>query len=181
MLRLYLIRHAEAVSADDPNYKDEERPLVDAGRIAARKLGQELAARGVRFDAILTSPLVRARQTTDELVAGLGASTGEVHIIDELEPGKKMRKLDRELLKYEGESIALVGHQPDLGDYAARLIGSKKRSIKLDKPGVACVACDDPPGKECGELVWLLTPEWFGAAEPAVPQPEPVLYAAQGG
>ena len=45
--------------------------------------------------------------------------------------------------------------------YAARLIGSKKASIALAKAGVACVACDDPPGKRCGSLTWLITPDWF--------------------
>ncbi len=180
MLRLYLIRHAEAVPGDDPNYADEERPLTAAGRTAARKLGEQLAAHNVRFDAILTSPLVRARETTDELVAGLGKTAGPVEVVEELEPGRKPRKLDRELVKRDGQAIALVGHQPDLGDYAARLIGSEKKSIKLDKPGVACVACDDPPGKACGELVWLLPPEWFDAAAPAPLPQEPVLYAAKG-
>jgi phosphohistidine phosphatase len=180
MLRLYLIRHAEAVPGDDPNYADEARPLTAPGRIAAKTLGERLAAHNVRFDVILTSPLLRARETTDELIAGLGAAAGPFEVVDELEPGRKPRKLDRELVKRDGQSIALVGHQPDLGDYAARLIGAEKKSIKLEKPGVACVACDDPPGKACGELVWLLPPEWFGAAQPAPPAQEPVLYAANG-
>lgn len=180
MLRLYLIRHAEAVPGDDPAYQDEERPLTAAGRAAAKTLGKQLADHNIRFDAILTSPLVRARETTDELVAGMGAAAAPVEIVEQLEPGRKPRKLDRELIKRDGQSIALVGHQPDLGDYAARLIGSEKKSIKLDKPGVACVSCDDPPGKACGELVWLLAPEWFGAAEPAPLPEEPVLYAANG-
>src|SRR5438309_11852874 len=70
----------------------------------------------------------------------------------ELAPGAKAKKLDRALLKYDAGAIALVGHQPDLGEYAARLIGSKKASVDLAKPSLACIACEDPPGKGCGSL-----------------------------
>ena len=58
-----------------------------------------------------------------------------------------------------------------------RLIGAKEARVKLAKPSVACVACDEPPGKECGELLWLLTPQWFGEAPPG---DGPLLYARNG-
>jgi phosphohistidine phosphatase len=178
MLHLYLIRHAEAVPSGDPNYEDDERPLTDAGRAAARALGAALAAKGVRFDAVLTSPLPRAKQTAEELVAGLGGTAPEVEETDQLAPGAKAKKLDRRLVKIDADmAVALVGHQPDLGDYLGRLIGAKEARVKLAKPSVACVACDEPPGKECGELLWLLTPQWFG--EPA-PGDGPYLYARNG-
>jgi phosphohistidine phosphatase len=173
MLHLYLIRHAEAVPPDDPNYADDERPLTDSGRAQARKLGAALAAHGVRFDCVISSPLTRARQTAEELIQGLGANT-PLEFADELAAGAKPRKIDRLVLKYDGEAIALVGHQPDLGEYAGRLIGSKKASVDFEKPGIACIACEDPPGKGCGALLWLLTPSWYNAT----PQHEaPVLYA----
>jgi phosphohistidine phosphatase len=177
VLRVYLIRHAEAVSRDDADFKDGERPLVDAGREAARELGRELLARGVRFDVTLTSPHVRAAQTADELAAVMGDAAGEVHVADELAPGRKARKLDRQLLKYDAGAVALIGHQPDLGDYAARLIGAEKRSIKLAKCGAALVQCDEAPCKGCGELVWLLTPGWLGIRSADA---EPVTFAAVG-
>src|SRR5436309_8000074 len=126
MLHLYLIRHADAVPRGDPNYAEDDRPLTDLGRRQAKALGEALAARDVRFDVILCSPLPRAKQTAEGLLSALPNPKPPVEYTDDLTPGTKPRKIDREVLKYEGEAIALVGHQPDLGEYAARLIGSKK-------------------------------------------------------
>jgi phosphohistidine phosphatase len=163
MLHLFLIRHADAVPHGDPNYADDDRPLTDVGRKQSRTLGEALAERDVRFDMILCSPLPRAQQTAEGLLAGLSDPKPPVEFTDALAPGGKPKKIDREIVKHDGAAIALVGHQPDLGEYAARLIGSKKASVDLAKPGVACVACPDPPGKGCGSLVWLIPPAWFGA------------------
>jgi phosphohistidine phosphatase len=161
MLNLYLIRHADAVPRDVPTMADEDRPLTELGHRQARALGEALAARGVQFDVILCSPLPRARETAEGLLAGLAEPKPPVVYTDELAPGAKSRKVDREVLKHDGTSIAVIGHEPDLGEYCARLIGSKKASVNLAKAGMAYVACDDPPGKGCGALVWLIPPEWF--------------------
>jgi phosphohistidine phosphatase len=162
MLHLYLIRHAEAVTHGDPNYEDDDRPLTELGHRQSRALGKALGAQAVRFDVILCSPLPRARETVEGMLVNLPGPTPPVEYADELAPGLKPKKVDRLVLKHEGEAIALVGHEPDLGEYAARLIGSKKATVELAKGGVAGVACADPPGKGCGSLVWLITPPWFG-------------------
>jgi phosphohistidine phosphatase len=180
MLMLYLIRHAEAVPPGDPNYEDDDRPLLPAGRATARALGAALAAKGIKFDAVLSSPLPRAVQTAEELLAGYGAGAPELEEADELAPGEKPRKLDKRLLKVDGEAVALVGHQPDLGEYAGRLIGAKKARLKLAKPSVVCIECDEPPGKEAGELQWLLPPKWFGPSAAPAEDEGPVLYADRG-
>jgi len=177
MVTLYLIRHAEAVPPGDPNYEDDDRPLTPAGRVTARGLGAALAAKGIKFDAVLTSPLPRAKQTAEELLAGYGEGAAELQEVDELAPGEKPRRLDKRLLKIEGESIALVGHQPDLGDYAGRLIGGKDARLKLAKPSVVSIECDEPPGKEAGELQWLQAPPWFGPAGAPANDTGPLLYA----
>lgn len=164
MLHLYLIRHADAVPHGDPNFVDDDRPLTDLGRSQADALGKALAKHGIKFDIIMSSPLPRARETVEGLLAGLGDLKPPVEYTAELAPGAKSRRLDREVVKHDGEAIALVGHQPDLGEYAARLIGSKKASVAVAKAGVACVACEDPPGKGCGSLLWLVTPDWYEVA-----------------
>jgi phosphohistidine phosphatase SixA len=60
-----------------------------------------------------------------------------------------------------GERIAIVGHQPDLGRYAAWLIGSKKAQIELAKGGVAGIRFPAEPRKGEGALFCLMDPEWF--------------------
>lgn len=65
-MELYLIRHG--IAAERGTYpKDEERPLTEKGRAKTQKVAQRLYALGLRFDFILTSPLVRARQTAEIL------------------------------------------------------------------------------------------------------------------
>jgi phosphohistidine phosphatase len=158
---LYLIRHAEAVSRDDPKYPEDERPLTDVGRAQARAVAKALVARGVQFDAVISSPVVRARQTAEELLQNMPGPLADVEFCRHLAPGGKYRKLRRYLIAVEGESVALIGHEPDLSDLAARLIGSRKAQIELSKAGVALIRCDGVVGKGDGRLVWLLTMDWI--------------------
>ena len=104
-MRLYLVRHAEAAPGDP----DELRPLTPAGREAARNLGRRLAREGVRPDAVLTSPLLRARETAAELCRALNC----VPEADErLAPGATAETL-REAVSGRGQQVIAVGHQPD--------------------------------------------------------------------
>lgn len=161
---LYLIRHADALPLGVQGItEDEARPLSDEGRAQARALGEALAGKGVRLDKIVTSPLLRARQTTDALQAGWPGVAPEVVVCEEVAPGSKRRKLARALRQLGGNAVAVVGHQPDLGRFAGWLIGSKKAQLNFAKAGVAHIACDGPPSKGAGNLVCLVTPEWLGA------------------
>src|SRR2546423_2382767 len=74
-VQLSLVRHAEAAEGEP----DELRPLTAEGRRAARELGERLASEGIRPDAVLTSPLLRARETGAEVgrPAGLEPETDE--------------------------------------------------------------------------------------------------------
>jgi phosphohistidine phosphatase len=161
---LYLIRHADALPLGLQGItEDEARPLSDEGRAQARALGEALSGKGVRLDKIVTSPLVRARQTTDALLAGWSGTAPELVVCEEVAPGGRRRKLARFLRQLGGNAVDVVGHQPDLGRLAGWLIGSKKAQLNFAKAGVAHIACDDGPGKGAGNLVCLVTPEWLGA------------------
>jgi phosphohistidine phosphatase len=160
---LYLIRHAEAVSREDEQFADEDRPLTENGRGQARALAKALVARGIQFDAVFASPLIRARQTAEELLQNMHGPLAELEFCNHLKPGGKFRKLTRFLVGLAGESIALIGHEPDLSELAGRLIGSRKVQLDLAKGGMALVKCDGAPGKGRGHLTLLLNPEWYGA------------------
>jgi phosphohistidine phosphatase len=112
-LRLFVIRHAEA-EAGEP---DELRRLSAEGREQARKLGKRLAAEGMRPDAILTSPLLRARETGEALAAEVGA---ESESSEALAPGATAAGV-RAAVDGRGETVLVVGHQPDCGQIAAEL------------------------------------------------------------
>ena len=116
-MRIFLVRHAEA-AAGEP---DELRELTPAGEESARALGQQLAANGVRPAALLTSPLLRARQTAAELARSLGV---DVEPDERLAPGATVERL-REAVAGRGEPVIAVGHQPDCALIAAALTGGE--------------------------------------------------------
>jgi phosphohistidine phosphatase len=114
-VRLYLVRHTEAVRGEP----DDLRPLTAAGREAARALGARLASEGARPEAVLTSPLLRARETAAELCRAFGC---EAEPDERLAPGATAESV-RAAVGERGDEIVVVGHQPDLGQIAAEIGG----------------------------------------------------------
>ena len=131
-MRLLLIRHADA----DPGKPDEFRRLNESGREQARALGEQLAANGVEPDALLTSPLLRARETGEAIAGELGC---ESEPNDALAPGATADAV-RRAVEGRGETVIVVGHQPDCGQIAAELgDGTEPRfppagMVELDLP-----------------------------------------------
>jgi phosphohistidine phosphatase len=116
-VRVYIVRHAEAA----PGEPDEERRLSAEGHEQARALARRLAADGVRPDALLTSPLVRAQQTAAALGEVLGV---EPEADERLRPGASAERL-RAAVHGRGEIVVTVGHQPDCGLIAAELTAAE--------------------------------------------------------
>ena len=160
---LYIIRHADALALGEGGVtSDEDRPLSDEGHKQAAHVAACLKRRGVKLDLLLTSPLVRARQTADALVKAETSVAAELETCDELAPGGRRKKLAKHLLGTARNTVGLVGHQPDLSEFVGWLIGDKKVNLDLAKAGVAYIQCSDLPRRGGGTLVWLVTPEWVG-------------------
>jgi phosphohistidine phosphatase SixA len=104
-MRLILVRHAEAASGEP----DDLRPLTPAGREAARVLGERLRAESP--DAILSSPLLRARETAAAIATAAGI---ESEAEDRLGPGATADDI-RAAVTGRGETVVAVCHQPDCG------------------------------------------------------------------
>ena len=117
-MELYLVRHADAA----PGEPDELRALTPFGVKQARELGERLAAEGVRADAVLTSPLLRARQTGAELArpAGLEAEPDE-----RLAPGATFDDV-LAAVTGRGAVVVAVGHQPDCSLITEALTGEER-------------------------------------------------------
>ncbi len=161
---LYVIRHADAVAVGERNItQDEDRPLSETGEVQAKAVGSALDAMGVHPGMIVTSPLVRARQTADGILRQMTREHPAVQETKEIAPGFKPKKLARYLRDLKADAVALVGHQPDLGEWMAWLIGSKKAHIDLAKAGIALIHCPEGPRKGAGTLVWLVTPDWLAS------------------
>jgi len=112
-VRLYLVRHAKAAPGDP----DELRPLTAEGREQARLLAGRLAAE--QPEAVVTSPLLRARETAELLARACGL---QAEPDDRLAPGATPDEV-RATAAGRGERVVVVGHQPDLGRVVAALTG----------------------------------------------------------
>jgi phosphohistidine phosphatase len=137
---------------------DSKRPLTDEGVSRMRKSARGLARIGVAIDIILTSPLVRARQTAELVAGGLDPRPALVNV-DSLAPDGGYAAVLADLQKHARRPrVALVGHEPMLGELAARLIGSR-HAIEFKKGAVCRIDIDDLPPAGPGELRWMLTPK----------------------
>ena len=156
-LALYLIRHGLAAERGKDYPDDSKRPLTNAGINALRKEANALAAIDVAFDLIISSPLVRAKQTADVLAQGLPGKPSVI-LSDSLSPAGSQSSLFQELAKHMRKaSIALVGHEPNMGELAARLLGAKG-GIEFKKGAICRIDFDVFPPKGVGTLRWLATP-----------------------
>ena len=153
-IELYLVRHAVAADRGDEWPDDTKRPLTPKGIERFRDVAEGLRAIHVVVDVVLTSPLVRARQTAELLAAGL-APHPAVQVTDALAPGAAPSALADAVARTKQRRVACVGHEPDLGQLAAQLVGAK-RPFEFRKGGVCRIDLDAPAGP--GHLVWLATP-----------------------
>jgi phosphohistidine phosphatase len=119
-VKLYLVRHAEAVSEETAG-SDDVRWLSARGREAARGLARLLREQNVEIDAVVSSPLPRAMQTA-ELVAGGLDYLGVVEAMTSLVPGAHPRRAAEELAT-RGRAILVVGHEPTMSSLGAYLLG----------------------------------------------------------
>src|SRR5690242_18628396 len=121
---IYLIRHAIAEERGDAWPDDSKRPLTSDGISRMKKAARGLARLGVSIDVILTSPFARARQTAEIVGAALDSMPQLVNS-EALVPGGSYQAVLAELEKHaRRRSIGVVGHEPGIGELAARLTGS---------------------------------------------------------
>jgi phosphohistidine phosphatase len=156
-LELYLVRHGLAAERGEEYPDDSKRPLTSEGIARLRKEAKALDALDVQFDQILSSPLVRAKQTA-EVFAELMKSKPPVALTDALTPAGSPAAVIQELAKHMRKArVALVGHEPNIGELAAHLVGAK--TPMPFKKGAICridFAVFPPKGK--GQLIWFVPP-----------------------
>lgn len=154
---LYLVRHAIAAPRGDEYPDDSKRPLTSQGMARFRKGAKALDALGMSVSVVLTSPLVRTRQTAD-ILAGYLSGKPPVVATDSLAPAGTIAAIYQDLARHAKKgSVALVGHEPNIGELAARLIGART-PIEFKKGAVCRIDFDGLPPKALGRLRWFLTP-----------------------
>lgn len=153
-MEIYFFRHGEAEPAAAGG-SDESRCLTDRGKRDVQAVAARLQAAGVKPEAILTSPLVRARQTGEILGEVLGVKAQDD---ERLRSGATFGSVQTLLSEWAKQGVMLVGHEPDLSTIVGQLTGGR---VKLSTSGIACVHAETvEPGS--GMLMWLLSPKLFG-------------------
>jgi len=118
---LYLLRHAKA---EPWASTDAGRPLSPAGQLQAQRVGEWCAAQGIAPEALLASPTLRARQTAHAVADALGIGGAGVITAPFLAPGMSPDAAYEGLRDYARfDPVLCVGHEPDLSQLAARLLG----------------------------------------------------------
>jgi len=156
----YIMRHAIAVTRGSAGFSDDsKRPLTPEGKRKMREIAEGLTRMGFGVDWIVTSPLVRSVETA-EIVAEVLGSNVPMDFCDALRPGGSAEALIAFLAKRPNRKrVLVVGHEPDLSEMAARLIGAGRHANLAFKKGGCClITFDEFPPKSPGCLVWWLTP-----------------------
>jgi len=154
-MEVYFLRHGIALDRTEWHQDDRQRPLTEEGIARMTREAKTLDQLGLGLDAIITSPLTRARQTAEIVAAELGLQ-------DKLEEDERLGLRFalpelREVLTAHAavKAIMLVGHEPSFSDTISRLIGGARLECK--KGGLARVDISGPVAPE-GILQWLLPP-----------------------
>jgi len=155
-MRLIIIRHATAIPRGTPDIADDDRPLTRKGRRRFRAAARGLARVEPQPDLLLTSPLPRARQTADIAAAAWGKikpkKTDVLAGGSFTEVAGVLDKLPRD------SSVAVVGHEPDVSELLAAIVGSKDAAaFTFKKGGAAAVDVAGPLGQG-GVLLWAMPP-----------------------
>jgi len=159
-MKLYLLRHGIAVDHIGGEISsDRQRPLTKEGQKETNQIACALAKIGVKADLIVSSPLVRAKQTA-EIVKDILAKGTELQITESLAPGSTASDLYQFLKPFNQlEEIFLVGHEPDMSRLAGTLLwAGPELNIPFKKAGVCRIDIVDIPPTSPGILKWFVTP-----------------------
>ena len=155
---LYLVRHAIAADRGEDWPDDDKRPLTARGVARFKESVEGMRKLGVEVDEIFTSPLIRARQTAELMASGLPGKP-IIRTIDALAPGHTPGSVMAQLARSaKRRRIALVGHEPGLGELAAHLIGAG-RALPFKKGGACRVDVESLTSRRPGALSWFVQPK----------------------
>jgi phosphohistidine phosphatase len=156
-MRLYIVRHAIAVPHGAPGINDDDRPLTEEGINSMRQAAGGLYVLGWIPNVLLSSPLIRARQTAEILVEAF-CNKIQMKIVPSLSPSGSRRELYREMNSYDKKNLMIVGHQPSLGEIAGEICwNSAEKFIEFKKGGACAIELESTQDIPKGRLIAFLT------------------------
>lgn len=157
---IYIIRHGVAADLDNEIVEESYRYLTIHGRNHCRIVAQRLKDMKIRFDSILSSPLVRAVQTA-EVFASVLKYDDEIKTAIELIGGNTFSRFAQLIKRHSHhDSIAVFGHAPDVNSFSLNLIKDnpvKDLQLNFKNASVCKIKYDPASGK--GKFGWFLNSE----------------------
>lgn len=157
-MRVYLVRHAEAFEPSEKRWPDDRlRPLTPDGRREFRKAAAAIVRIAGPVDRVLTSPLVRARETAEILEQAGWPRADEAM---QFAPDESAEVALAAVRACDVDRVAIVGHQPNLGDLLSlSLAGHAARiACRFEKGAIACLKFSAVVRVGAARLEWLIGP-----------------------
>jgi phosphohistidine phosphatase len=161
LMKIYLVRHSNAVDAGSPGYEDDStRPLTEAGRDKMTWIARALKGLGLKPDLVVSSPYVRARETA-EILAKMVKYKNDLVLSEALVPMGRPEDIVTEIAEnYAVDQLVLVGHEPCLSTLLGFLTaGNPDPAVLIKKGGVCCLSAADLGRERTAVLEWLVTPK----------------------
>jgi phosphohistidine phosphatase len=157
-MEIYLLRHGIAEDIGGKIRSDAARPLTEEGAELMQDEAKGMKRLGVHFNVVLTSPLVRSKQTA-EIVGDVLDCANKIHNCPALAIPMSIADLMQNFKSFQNDyKVLLVGHQPDLGKLAGYFIGNSKFALSLKKGSLCKIDVERLSPTPRGELKWYLTP-----------------------
>ncbi len=153
-MELILLRHGKAENTHSDG--DFSRALLDRGREQARQAARLLKAAQILPEIVLTSPLIRARQTAEEFcnTAEMPGAVVQGWLACGMSPDLALAEL---IAFRDFKRVAIVGHEPDFSQLIEWILGAKSGVIDVKKGTLACLQIF-PPSRQ-GVLAYLIPPK----------------------
>jgi len=162
LMELVFLRHGLAANREEWKGSDGDRPLTAEGVDRTKEVVRGLHALKVRPAIILSSPLLRARETAEIAKKGL-ITDAKVELADELAPSAAPDQLLARLADLADKPVVLcVGHEPHISTTISAMVSGKTAaSFDVKKAGACCIRFTGIPIAGAGTLVWLLPPKFL--------------------
>jgi len=161
-MELYILRHGKAQEHTQNSASDAKRQLTEDGKKELECIAKAMKNLEIEADLIISSPLIRAKQTAEIILKHLKNKKKSIIVWNELKPEIEVVKTIKKLITLKStSSVLLVGHEPHLTNLIGMIIShnSNTVNISLKKGGIAHIRCNPIKTKISGSLRSMMTPK----------------------
>ena len=159
---IYILRHGKAEERSQNISSDSKRRLTEVGKRDLQCIAKAISNLDIKFDVVISSPLVRAKQTADITLKQVKSKKKTITIWNELKPEIPVNETIKKLATMKPtSSVLLVGHEPHLTMLIGALISpdSNHVDISLKKGGFVHIRGFHEKSRISGSLLCILTPK----------------------